>query len=188
MSEALPQDLQALSESLSALEREARALITGLVEGRGELRPVPGSWSVAECLDHLAVANTVYLEAMRPAAVRAREQNRLRRGPASPGLFGSLFVRSLEPPVRSLFKIKAPLSIQPAPSCKAADALAKLVSTQEDVISFLRGYADIDLAGTRFQSPFIRSLHFSLATGLHVIIAHEKRHLWQGWRIRKSIL
>jgi len=28
-------------------------------------------------------------------------------------------------------------------------------------------------------------VRFSLATGLHVISAHERRHLWQAWRVRQ---
>ena len=51
---------------------------------------------------------------------------------------------------------------------------------------FLRRYAEIDLAGVRFPNPFIRGVRFSLATGLHVIAAHERRHLWQAWRVRQA--
>jgi hypothetical protein len=39
----------------------------------------------------------------------------------------------------------------------------------------------------RFPNPFIRGVRFSLATGLHVIAAHERRHLWQAWRVRHAV-
>jgi hypothetical protein len=38
----------------------------------------------------------------------------------------------------------------------------------------------------RFPNPFIRGVRFSLATGLHVIASHERRHLWQVWRVRQA--
>jgi hypothetical protein len=38
----------------------------------------------------------------------------------------------------------------------------------------------------RFPNPFIRGVRFSLATGLHVIAAHERRHLWQASRVRAA--
>jgi hypothetical protein len=38
----------------------------------------------------------------------------------------------------------------------------------------------------RFPNPFVRGVRFSLATGLHVIAAHERRHLWQAWRARRA--
>jgi hypothetical protein len=50
----------------------------------------------------------------------------------------------------------------------------------------VRRFADIDLARVTFPNPFIRGVRFSLATGLHVIAAHERRHLWQAWRVRHA--
>jgi hypothetical protein len=40
--------------------------------------------------------------------------------------------------------------------------------------------------GIRFVNPFVRGVRFSLATGLHVIAAHERRHLWQARRTRDA--
>ena len=93
-------DLRALDAALAAIDREARALVAGLSEADGGWRATAGSWSVAECLDHLAHANRAYLAAMAPAARRALADGSRRRRPAVPGLFGRWFVRSLEPPPR----------------------------------------------------------------------------------------
>jgi hypothetical protein len=179
-------DIQALEDALDAAERDARALVAGLTEDRGAWRAEAGSWSVAECLDHLATANRVYLHAMRPPGDQARGQGRRRRGPAQPGLIGRWFVRTLEPPARPLFKTKAPQSIRPRVSPALSDATAQFLASQDEVRTFLRTYADIDLAGVRFPNPFVRGVRFSLATGLHVIAAHERRHLWQAWRVRQA--
>jgi hypothetical protein len=54
------------------------------------------------------------------------------------------------------------------------------------VLAFLREHEGFDLAGIRFPNPFIRGVRFSLATGLHVIAAHERRHLWPAWRVRRE--
>ena len=119
-----PADIKALDEGLEALERETRMVAEGLTEATGGWRPREGSWSVAECFDHLATSNRVYLVAMREAAARARQEGRMRRGPATPGFFGSMFVRSLEPPPSRLSKIKAPRKIRPraAPPCSRLPA------------------------------------------------------------------
>jgi hypothetical protein len=186
MGATLPADIQSLHEALDAAERDARALVDGLTEARGGWHAEPGSWSVAECLDHLATANRVYLAAMQAPAARARSEGRQRRGPARPGLVGGWFVKSLEPPVKPRFKTKAPRAIRPRTAPALHDALTTFLASQDDVRSFLRTYADIDLAGVRFPNPFIRGVRFSLATGLHVIAAHERRHLWQAWRVRQA--
>jgi len=181
-----PADIEALEEMLNAAEHDARALVSGLTEARGRWRADPGSWSVAECLDHLATANRVYLRAMEPAGDRALAQGRRRHRPARPGLIGRWFVRWLEPPVKPGSRSKAPQSIQPRLSPALGDAVDQFLASQDEVCAFLRKYADVDLAGMRFPNPFVRGVRFSLATGLHVIAAHERRHLWQAWRVRQA--
>ncbi len=69
MDDALPPDLAALEQQLSAPEKDARSLAADM-SGQREARPAaPGAWNVAECLDHLAISNRVYLRAMEVAAV-----------------------------------------------------------------------------------------------------------------------
>jgi len=60
------------------------------------------------------------------------------------------------------------------------------LASQQDVRRFLQAYAGIDLASVRFPNPFITGVRFSLATGLHVIAAHDRRHLWQAWNVRRE--
>lgn len=182
----VPNDIQHLEDELDAVERDAQALVAGLTEQLGAWRAEPGSWNVAECLDHLATANRVYLRAMGEAAVRARTRRRLRRGPAVPGVLGRWFVGWLEPPVNPRLKGKAPKVITPRTAPPLADAFAGFLASHEDASAFLRANADLDLAGVRFVNPFVRGVRFSLATGLHVIPAHERRHLWQAWRVRRA--
>ena len=76
---------------------------------------------------------------------------------------------------------------EPCDAPPLADAVAAFLASQDDVRGFLRRYAEIDLAALRFPNPLVRGLRFSLATGLHVIAAHERRHLWQAWRVRRGI-
>ncbi|MEN3339016.1 MAG: hypothetical protein V7647_2692 [Acidobacteriota bacterium] len=179
-------EIAALEKALNAAERDARTILESLTEAQGAWRAAPGSWSVAECLDHLATANRVYLAAMRPPAERALAEGSHRRRPAEPGLIGRWFVRSLEPPVNPRFRGKAPRSIRPRTSPDLTDAGSQFLASQAEVRAFLRTYAGIDLAGVRFPNPFIRGVRFSLATGLHVIAAHERRHLWQARRVQQA--
>ena len=183
MTQSLPSELAALDHAFTANGQDARALATGISEQEGAWRPSPSAWNIAECLDHLATANRVYVAAMQPAAARALAQGRLRRRPALPGLIGGWFVSTMEPSEKSP-KRKAPKKIRPRTSPSLSDALHAFLASQEDVRKFLHTYAGIDLASVRFPNPFVRGIRFSLATGLHVIAAHERRHLKQGWRVR----
>jgi hypothetical protein len=183
----VPADITDLQDQLEAAERDARALVAGLSEEQGTAQPASGSWSVAECLDHLATTNRVYLSAMLEPASRAHARGRLRKGPAKPGWAGRLFIGSLEPPPKRWSKLKAPRKIRPRPSPPLAESFASFLASQAEVREFLRAHANLDLAGARFPNPFIPGIFFSLATGLHVIAAHERRHLWQAWRVRRGV-
>lgn len=180
-------DIEELVQAFDAVERGARTLVHGLSDAQGVWRAEPTSWSVAQCLDHLATANRVYLRAMQPAAERALQRGSPRHRPAVPGLIGGWFVRTMEPPVKSRFKMRAPKKIVPRELPPLKDAAEQFFASQDEVLEFLRIYADIDLAGVRFVNPFVRVIRFSLATGLHVIAAHERRHLWQAWNVRAAL-
>lgn len=180
-------DIRALDEAFAAIERDARGLTAGLTETRGAWRREPTSWSVAECLDHLAIANRVYLRAMQPPAAAALAAGRRRRRAARPGFIGRWFVATLEPPVKPHLKTKARAIIRPRPSPPLSDAMTAFLASHAEVRRFVRTYAEIDLAGVRFPNPLVRGIRFSLATGLHVIAAHERRHLWQAWRVREAV-
>jgi hypothetical protein len=77
-------------------------------------------------------------------------------------------------------KAKAPKNIKPRTSPSLADAAAAFLASHAEAQNFLRANADLDLAAIRFPNPFIKGLRFSLATGLHAIPAHERRHLYQA--------
>jgi hypothetical protein len=179
-------DIGNLRDQLDAAERDARSLVEDLAEEQGCWCADAGSWSVAQCLDHLATANQVYLSAMKEPANRARAAGRLRRRPALPGFVGQWFVAKMEPPVKAFFQMKATRNIKPGTSPSLADAFARFLTSQDEIREYLRTYADLDLAGIRFPNPLVPGIRFSLATGLHAITAHERRHMWQAWRVRRA--
>lgn len=182
-----PADLVLLTDMLDAIDRDLRAVLDGLSDERAAWRANGASWSIAECIDHLATANRVYLAAMTPAAETARAAGRMRRGPATPGLFGGWFARSLEPPVRPLRRIPARRKLKPRAAPPLQGALTAFNASQQAVRDFLDTYAGIDLAGVTFPNPIVPGIRFSLATGLHVVASHERRHLWQMWNIRRAL-
>jgi hypothetical protein len=179
-------DIQSLEDQLNAADRDAQSLAAELTPKQGAWQPAPGSWSVAECLEHLAISNRAYIAAMQLAADRARSEGKMRRGPANPGFFGGWFAKLLEPPAKRGFRIKAPPAIVPSRAATLAEAFADFASAQIEVRAFLQTNADLDLARITFANPFIGGVRFSLASGLNIITVHERRHLWQAQNVRRA--
>jgi hypothetical protein len=78
------------------------------------------------------------------------------------------------------------LALEEALNAAERDARALIAGLTEDRGAWRADVGSFDLAGVGFPNPFVPGVRFSLATGLHVIAAHERRHLWQAWRVRQA--
>jgi hypothetical protein len=180
----LPDDVQELLRALDENDRRAEDLVRDLDDERLNWRPDERSWSVAQCLDHLNVANHAYLVPMREALEKARRKGVSRRGAIQPGLLERWFVANLEPPPKR--RLPAPRKNVPAARKAGAEVMADWRRLQAEVRDLLREAAGIDLNRTRFANPFIPLIRFTAGTGFRVIAAHERRHLWQAERVKAN--
>lgn len=180
-------DIQSILDQLGSASAEAAALTSGLSEPQAALRPTPESWSISQLLEHLALTNNLYLSSMRQAAEAGRRRGKLRRRPAHPGLAGRWFANKLEPPITPKFRIKTISKLEPGSAPPLAQASSAFVDSQAALEHFVRDSSDLDLASSRYANPIVRGLNFSIASGLHILLAHERRHLWQARQIRNAI-
>jgi hypothetical protein len=181
----LPSDLISITDALDAVDQDASTLVATLDDAQFNWQPDKRQWSIAQCLDHLTRANSIYLDAMRAAAARARSADLVRQGPIQPGLLSRFFIKSMGP--QGTMKLSAPSSAVPATSdLRKEEVLPAFLRIQEDVRAFAQACADLDLNRARFVNPFARVVRFSVGTGLLVIEAHDRRHLSQAHRIREA--
>jgi hypothetical protein len=181
----LPDDLQKLADAIDAADSRADALAARVTDDDFFWFPGEGRWSIALCLDHLAVANSVYGMALRAAVDRARDKGLLRRGPVMPGFFGRKFVEWLEPPAKR--RTRAPRKIRPRPAASRAEILQAYHRAHDDVRRLIAEGATVDLNRATFTNPFIRFVKVRVSTGLNVIAAHDRRHLWQAEQVEREI-
>jgi len=179
----LPGDLQEILSALDEHDRRAEGLVRDLDDEQFNWRPDERSWSIAQCLDHLNVANQAYVVPMREALEKARQKGAKRRGPIRPGPLERWFVANLEPPPKR--RLPAPKKIVPAARKGKAEAMEEWRRVHAEVRGLLHDAAGLDLR-TRFVNPFIPLLRFTTGTGFRVIAAHERRHLLQGENVRAN--
>lgn len=182
---SLPPDLQEVLDGVESADRAADVLVADLSETQFHWQPHGGSgWSIAQCIEHLATANAIYGDAIRGAIEVARARGWKRRAPLASGFFGRRFVQSMEPPVNR--RMRSPGKIKPGSGLSRDDVMRRYHDAHDGVRELVRAAADIDANRATFRNPFIPMIRVRVSTGLRVIPAHDRRHLWQASRVREA--
>ena len=178
-------DVQEWLRQNTAIQEDARRLAAGLSDAQFNWSPAVGRWSIGQCLDHLNISNAKQLALLETGIARGRVEGRLGDGPFRYGLVSRLFRRIMEPPVR-LRWVKAPPPFQTAADKAAAEVTGEFQAIHERLIEALRQADGLDLPGVRVTSAFNDKIDYSLGMAFWIMAAHDRRHLWQAWQVRRS--
>jgi hypothetical protein len=176
--------IAALHAEFEAAREDARGLLSGIGDHAFNWRRAPGTWSMAECVDHLNLTGRKYLRALDRAIEAGRSKGLLGVGPFRYGLLESWTVRVMDAP--PMFRIKAPRAFTPAPEARLAESLAAFVALQDEFQQRLARADGLDLRRVKARSPVSRHLKFSLGKAFAGIAAHQRRHLWQARQLRND--
>lgn len=181
LNQPLPDDLQSVLNELDRTDKEARQLVAGLNEAQINWRPSATAWSVAQCLDHLGQINSAYIPALQ-AAVRHADRNSVGpHEPIQPGWFGRWFINAMEPPPRR--KFKSPAKGKPGTHKSGDEVLSVFIASHNELRSLIHEMREVNLNRIRFMNPFVSLLRFTVGTGILIIGAHDRRHLWQARQV-----
>ncbi len=173
----------AIFQQLQKSERAAEELIIGLSPLQVNWRPNASAWSICQCLDHLARTNRIYGQAMLES-IAQQHQGISATAAATPGWFGRKFVEKMEPQARTRFK--AVKKVIPAADGDAQVAFQDFVNSHSEVRRVMASWEQVDFNRVGFRNPFVPLLRFTVATGLLIINAHDRRHLSQAERVKAS--
>jgi hypothetical protein len=178
-------DLQQLLDELDAVDRAADTLLSPLSDAQFFWQPNEGrSWSIAQCLEHLAITNALYGHAIAKGVEAARTRGLTGGGPIAPSFLGRKFVESMEPPVTRRFR--SPGKVIPR-TAKTRDEIVRAFREGHDRMrGLIRAAAGIDVNRATFANPFFRFARVRVGTGLRVVPAHDRRHVWQAENVRKA--
>jgi hypothetical protein len=184
---ALSPLLEGYLEQLRAIRRDAAALTDGLGAAQLAWRPGPGRWSIAEVVQHLNLAGRPYLDAVAHALSDARARGLSDRGDWRPTLLGGLMTWSFEPPPR--IRMPAPRIFRGAEGAPPPDGGSALETWRRlhlEIEERIREAAGLDLRRARVVSPVTRLVRMNVGDAFAMLLAHERRHLWQIGKIRES--
>jgi len=180
---ALPAWAARAIDELHASDRQATAVALGLDAEQLNQPPAPGSWSVGQCLEHLYIANEVYLPPMTQA-LQGQSPSAVEH--ITPGWFGRYFIRTYIDPTTQKARAKAPGKIRPAQRVDA-DILARFLRSNDAARDLVRRASAFDVNRIRFKNPFVGGIRFTVGTGIEIIWRHQRRHLLQAERARAGI-
>lgn len=174
-----PWSVRLLAE-FDAADDRAKALVSTLNPEQLNWCPQPGVWSVGQCLEHLCIANELYLPAIAGSLagkpVSAAQE-------ITPGWFGRWFIKTYIEPSPQSKHAKAPKKIAPSARIELS-VLDRFLCGNQAARELVRQAGDYDVNRIRFRNPFIPIIYFTVGTGLEVISRHQRRHLLQAERIR----
>jgi hypothetical protein len=130
------------------------------------------------------VTNKKYVAAMDASIEDARRKQRFSGGPFRYGLLERWLTRSLEP--GKGFKVKAPKSFEPRPDRNLEPTLREFAEVHDKVLERIQRAQGLHLRRVKVNSVVTPWLRFSLGQTIAMIAAHDRRHLWQAWQVRKD--
>src|SRR5262245_41314949 len=152
------------------------------VDDRGfRRRPIPTSWSAAECIAHLSLTTNAFL----PLIDRALETGTKRKVERTDGyhkdLAGWLLCWFIEPPFRMRVRTTQPFEpVNPPDKVAVLDEFDML---QSELANRIEQSVGRDLERLKVVSPFSSHVTYNLFSAFCVILAHQRRHLWQTEQI-----
>jgi len=176
---ALHPDLTRIAAEIRDTQAHFNTLCAGLTNAQFNWSPAPGRWSIAQCIAHLNSLNGQDLSPMSKAIATASLHS---PGPYNYAWIWRYLIRIVEPPVTT--RIKVPKNYEPPPQADLDTTLTeyrRISSTLLDLVSRANG---LDLVRVKTTLPAIRFLKMPLGARLHLLTAHDRRHLWQARNVR----
>jgi hypothetical protein len=176
--------LETVAAEIEKNNHAARQLAADLSESQLNWTPSPERWSVAQCLDHLAVTGGQFKNYFSGAIAQGREKWPTTAPVAyKPSFVGAWLIKQVVP--EATRKVTAPKVFRPSTSA-IADPLGKFLNQQEDFLSFVTQAEGVDYNKVRLRSPVTPLMRYSLADAFVVTVVHGWRHLEQARRVRET--
>jgi hypothetical protein len=166
---------------LDAASEKARTLVNGLSSQQMTKRPQQNQWSVAECLVHLNITSREYLPILSAAFEHAPKETSVKRQ-FKMDFMGRLLKWTLEPPPK--FRVKTTVKFEPLDVEPVYEVLPTFLSLQEQLKASVESADGLALDKVKVTSPFNSRVKYNLLSCFNILLAHERRHLWQAERVR----
>jgi len=170
--------LDELEGQFAAISARIQTLVTS---GGAEMcikPPAPGSWSAAECIEHLSLSADAYFPVWQQVIATAGPRKGEMNAPYAIDFWGRFLSWILEPPAR--IRSKTPVPFQPIDCGTIDEVLSRFLERQERIVGALRRCRGRAIDEVKMASPVDSRIKYSIWSSFVVNAAHQRRHLWQA--------
>lgn len=180
-----PDLLQTIVTETDKNSDETKRLVTGLSEAQLSWTSAPESWSIAQCLDHLATTSKAFEPYLTAAIKRGRDKWPVSSPvPYRPSWVGGWLIKQVLP--ETTRKVSSPKVFRPSQSPAIENAAEEFLKQQAEFLRFVREAEGLDYNKTKLRSPVTPLMRYSLADAFVVTVVHGWRHLAQARRVRET--
>lgn len=169
-------------QELGQLNTEFEAEFGSLDAAQMDFKPDAKTWSINECLDHIRQTNSVYYPIFEGIGKGSYRASRWRHIPVLPRALGRWIVKIVSPEYKG--KAKTTSDFFPTRSQYGDNQTAALLAANKELATKFRLCEDAAPDETIVTSPALRLVAYSLRECVHLLVAHEKRHLQQALRMK----
>jgi DinB superfamily len=176
------QQLASLADQIQSVTCGVEEIVARRSKADLTTRLKPSSWSVAECIDHLALTTRAFLPALSDGLALA--SNLTTNRPLGTGTLARLFILNLEPPYTFRFNVLPQLK----PQCQDFDAAwGGFLESQSHLLHTLSSAGGLAIDNVKIKSPVYARIRYNVYGAFRMLTAHERRHLWQITQILRAL-
>jgi hypothetical protein len=161
-------------EELWANETRLHRLAEEVGEDGFAASPRAGAWSPAQCVEHLVVTTRVFLPLWDRAIAGAKPG----KGEAEYAWWEQQLQAMMEPPYRMKAKTQDNFAPKNNHSCK--EILELFSAAHELAKERAERLKDLEIQDLKIVSPFASWMKYNVAFSFDLLLAHERRHIWQA--------
>jgi hypothetical protein len=172
-------------QAAADIEAELTLLVTPLSEAQFHAPPRAGGWSVGYCIEHLVLTGQAFLPkwdmALKEAGKESHGKETFRYGWCQRAI-----LRYAADP--SKWKHKTAPAFVPCSRHSIEETVDRFLGTHKEFVRRVVSSRGLDVMRTRVQSPFVSWIRYALGFSFDLVLAHERRHLRQAFRIRRQLI
>lgn len=167
-----------VTANVDAVDRQVAENFSASSAAQSNRKPELEKWSIAECLDHLIIANASCHPVFDKVINGTYRLLLLQRLHPFKKVFGPMLVKYTGP--ESLKKLRNPRIFTPSFSNFTQDIVSRFLNEQQKRRNYFIRFRFVDTGNTAIASPVTSFITDPLADALKLLTGHERRHIHQA--------